>query len=79
MRLEDMKPEMAETWRTLPNGAPAPNWVAALQEARESETRVINGGPRSEVVPLPYGWGEMASGEPVPDVAATTHCSRESH
>ncbi len=31
------EPEMAElpeAWRYLPSGAPAPNWVAALDEAR---------------------------------------------
>ena len=34
---EGEKPEMAElptTWQDLPSGAPAPNWVAALDEAR---------------------------------------------
>jgi hypothetical protein len=32
------KPEMAElpaSWQTLPSGEPAPNWVAAVHEARE--------------------------------------------
>lgn len=36
-RGEDEEPEMAElpeAWRQLPSGAPAPNWVAALDEAR---------------------------------------------
>ena len=55
--------ELPETWKTLADGTPAPNWVAALQEARHSETRAINEGSRSETVPLPPGWGEMASGE----------------
>jgi len=79
---EEAKPEMAElpeSWKTLPGGAPAPNWVAALQEARNSETRAIDGGRRSETVPLPDGWGEMASGGPMPDVAAAVSRSRESH
>lgn len=34
---EHAEPEMAElpeAWRRLPSGAPAPNWVAALDEAR---------------------------------------------
>lgn len=34
---ERTEPEMAElpeSWRHLPSGAPAPNWVAALDEAR---------------------------------------------
>jgi hypothetical protein len=32
------EPEMAElpsAWQRLPSGAPAPNWVAALDEARQ--------------------------------------------
>jgi len=34
---ESAEPEMAElpeAWRRLPSGAPAPNWVAAIDEAR---------------------------------------------
>jgi hypothetical protein len=34
---ESGEPEMAElpeTWQQLPSGAPAPNWVAAVDEAR---------------------------------------------
>jgi hypothetical protein len=34
---DEEEPEMAElpeAWRHLPSGAPAPNWVAALDEAR---------------------------------------------
>lgn len=34
---ESTEPEMAElpeAWRRLPSGAPAPNWVAAVDEAR---------------------------------------------
>ena len=37
-RPEDMPPEMAglpESWKTFPGGAPVPNWVAAVQEARD--------------------------------------------
>lgn len=26
--------ELPESWKTLPNGAPVPNWVAAVDEAR---------------------------------------------
>jgi hypothetical protein len=36
-RREKAKPEMAElpeAWRTLADGTPAPNWVAAVHEAR---------------------------------------------
>lgn len=35
---ENMPPEMAElpeSWKTFPSGAPVPNWVAAVQEARD--------------------------------------------
>lgn len=35
---EAAEPEMAElpdAWRKLPSGAPAPNWVAAVDEARQ--------------------------------------------
>lgn len=81
-RKESAEPEMAElpeSWKTLEGGTPTPNWVAALQEARHSETRAINKGSRSETVPLPQGWAEMASGEPMPDVAAAVRRSRESH
>ena len=34
---EKAKPEMAElpeAWKTLEDGTPAPNWVAAIHEAR---------------------------------------------
>lgn len=34
----DDEPEMAElpkAWQRLPSGAPAPNWVAAVHEARQ--------------------------------------------
>lgn len=34
---ESAEPEMAElpeSWKTLPDGTPAPNWVAAVDEAR---------------------------------------------
>jgi hypothetical protein len=36
-REETEEPEMAElpaAWQHLPSGAPAPNWVAAVDEAR---------------------------------------------
>jgi len=35
---ESEKPEMAElpnSWRTFEDGTPVPNWVAALDEARQ--------------------------------------------
>ena len=39
VRREDAEPEMAElppAWRHLPSGEPAPNWVAAVNEARRA-------------------------------------------
>lgn len=36
-RMENEEPEMTElpeSWRTMPDGTPAPHWVAALDEAR---------------------------------------------
>lgn len=79
---EEAKPEMTELpagWKTLPSGSPAPNWVAAVQEARDSQARPIKEDRESETVPLPDGWEEMASGDPMPDVAAAVRRSRESH
>jgi hypothetical protein len=43
---EEAEPEMAElpaSWRYLPSGEPAPNWVAAVDEAR-----------RDLPMPIPY-------------------------
>jgi hypothetical protein len=42
-RPDDMPPEMAElpkSWKILSSGAPAPNWVSAVQEARDGR---VNG------------------------------------
>ena len=33
----------------------------------------------SEMAPLPAGWGETLTGEPMPNVAAAVRRSRESH
>lgn len=50
-RPEDMPPEMAELperWKTFPSGAPVPNWVAAVQEARDGRAgRLIADQPES--------------------------------
>lgn len=35
-------------------------------------------GGETEMSPLPEGWGETATGEPMPDVAAAVRRSRES-
>lgn len=39
IRREEAEPEMAElpaSWQYLPSGQPAPNWVAAVHEARRN-------------------------------------------
>jgi hypothetical protein len=79
---DDPPPEMAklpESWRTFLDGTPVPNWVAAIQDARDSDCRAIDGGSAPEMAPLPDGWGEMASGDVMPDVAKAVRRSRASH
>jgi hypothetical protein len=34
---------------------------------------------KSEVAPLPAGWGETLTGEPMPNVAAAVRRSRDGH
>jgi hypothetical protein len=40
---------------------------------------VVEEPEESEMAPLPEGWGETLTGEPMPDVAAAVRRSRESH
>ncbi len=45
------EPEMAElpaSWKTLESGAPAPNWVAAVDEARRDIDLALPEGAKSE-------------------------------
>lgn len=56
--------------------------VLDLDEARATRARVVvldESEVDSEMVPLPEGWGRMANGEPMPDVAAAVRRSREGH
>jgi hypothetical protein len=57
--------------------------VLDLDEARAAHARIVvveePEEPESETVPLPEGWGTMANGEPMPDVAAAVRRSREEH
>jgi hypothetical protein len=56
--------------------------VLDLDEARATRARVVvldEPELDSEMVPLPEGWGRMANGEPMPDVAAAVRRSREGH
>jgi hypothetical protein len=56
--------------------------VLDLDEAKATRARIVvveEPELDSEMVPLPKGWGEMANGEPMPDVAAAVRRSREGH
>jgi hypothetical protein len=56
--------------------------VLDLDEAKATHARIVvveEPELDSEMVPLPKGWGEMANGEPMPDVAAAVRRSREGH
>ena len=56
--------------------------VDALSAPQVSKARivVVEEAEGSEMMaPLPEGWGETLTGEPMPDVAAAVRRSRESH
>lgn len=54
--------------------------VLDLDEARAARAQiVVLEEAEPEPVPLPEGWGTMANGEPMPDVAAAVRRSREGH
>ena len=56
--------------------------VLDLDEAKAARARIVvveEPELESEMVPLPEGWGRMANGEPMPDVAAAVQRSREGH
>ena len=56
--------------------------VLDLDEARAARAQiVVMPEPKEEQqpVPLPQGWGETLTGEPMPDVAAAVRRSREGH
>ena len=56
--------------------------VLDLDEDRAARARiVIPDEPieEPEMAPLPAGWGETLTGEPMPNVAAAVRRSRESH
>jgi hypothetical protein len=50
-----------------------------LLDARLQGERVDADGGESEMAALPRGWGNTLTGEPMPDVAAAVHRSREMH
>lgn len=56
--------------------------VLDLDEAKAARARIVvveEPELESETVPLPEGWGRMANGDPMPDVAAAVRRSREGH
>jgi hypothetical protein len=56
--------------------------VLDLDEAKATRARIVVGDDAEagwETVPLPEGWGETLTGEPMPDVAAAVRRSREEH
>jgi hypothetical protein len=56
--------------------------VLDLDEAKATRARIVvieEPELEAEMVSLPEGWGRMANGEPMPDVAAAVRRSREGH
>jgi hypothetical protein len=56
--------------------------VLDLDETKAARARiVVTDDPEvePEMTPLPEGWGETMTGEPMPNVAAAVRRSRESH
>lgn len=56
--------------------------ILDIDEAEAARARiVVSTGPAEEpeMAPLPAGWGETLTGEPMPNVAAAVRRSRESH
>jgi hypothetical protein len=56
--------------------------VLDLDEAKATRAKIVvldDVEDDWETVALPEGWGTMANGEPMPDVAAAVRRSRESH
>lgn len=56
--------------------------VMNLDEARAARARIVipdEPADEPEMAPLPAGWGETLTGEPMPNVAAAVRRSRESH
>jgi hypothetical protein len=56
--------------------------ILGLDEAEAARARiVVRDGPAAEepeMAPLPAGWGETLTGEPMPNVAAAVRRSRDS-
>jgi hypothetical protein len=56
--------------------------ILDLDEARAARARIVipdEPVDEPEMAPLPAGWGETLTGEPMPNVAGAVRRSRESH
>ena len=53
--------------------------ILDLDEAQAARARIVIADEATEMAPLRAGWGETATGEPMPNVAAAVSRSRESH
>ena len=56
--------------------------ILDLDEAEAARARIVvstGHAEEPEMAPLPAGWGETLTGEPMPNVAAAVRRSRESH
>lgn len=52
--------------------------VLDLDEAEAARARIVI-SEEPEMAPLPVGWGETLTGEPMPNVAAAVRRSRRFH
>jgi len=57
--------------------------ILDLDEAEAARARIVvpdePAAGEPEMAPLPAGWGETLTGEPMPNVAAAVRRSRDSH
>ena len=56
--------------------------ILDLDEADAARAHIViadESVDEAEMAPLPVGWGETLTGEPMPNVAAAVRRSRESH
>jgi hypothetical protein len=51
----------------------------ALDDERVAKARIVVEDDEPGMAPLPEGWGETLTGEPMPNVVAAVRRSRESH
>ncbi|MBS1883772.1 MAG: hypothetical protein JSS97_12545 [Actinobacteria bacterium] len=52
--------------------------ILALDDADAERAHIVI-AEEAEIAPLPSGWRETVTGEPMPDVAGAARRSRESH